>query len=83
MENFKMSALQQTDSDEVVKIVKKLEGYSGMVHDDLVDTIRKHHAVKLLRNEGYCKALMLSNPDTLVQLIDDGLGMAEKNAMAS
>jgi hypothetical protein len=83
VENFKTSALQQTDSNEVIKIMGKLEGYSGMIHDDLVDTIRKHHAVKLLRNEVYCKALMLSDPDTLVPLIDDGLGMVEKNSMAS
>jgi hypothetical protein len=83
VENFKMSALQETDSNEVIKITEKLDGYRGMAHDDLVETIRKHHAAKLLRNTAYRKELSEHDSDTLDQLIDYVVDMVEENSMDS
>jgi hypothetical protein len=81
--DFMTLAFQQTDSDEVIKITKKLDSYDSTDHDELVETIRKHHAVKLLRNKGYRKELSLSDPDILDQLTDYVLDTVEENSMAS
>jgi hypothetical protein len=68
--NFVTLACQQTDSDEVIKIMKMLDSYNSTDHDEFVETIRKHHAVKLLRNKAYLEELCENHRGTLRRLIE-------------
>jgi hypothetical protein len=68
--NFMTIACQQTDSDEVIKIMETIDSYKSTDHDEFVETIRKHHAVKLLRNKAYLEELCENHRGTLGRLID-------------
>jgi hypothetical protein len=77
VQSFMTLACQQTDSCEVIKIMKELASYNSTDHDEFVETIREHHAVKLLRNKACRKELGEHDRDTLGRLIDHVVDMVE------
>jgi hypothetical protein len=82
-QKFLTSCLQQTDSEEVVKILQKLDHHNHPAKTLDVEKIRKHHELKLLRNEKYRATLRLSDRETLMQHIDNLLDMLEQGSEAS
>ena len=82
-QKFLTSCLQQTDPDEVVKILQELDNHSHHAKTLYAEKIRKHHELKLLRNENHRAALRLSDQETLLQHIDNLLDRLEPGAATS
>lgn len=85
-QKFLTSCLQQTNPDEVVKILQKLDHHSHHSHHAktlYAEEIRRYHELKLLRNKNYRATLRLSDQETLLQHIDNLLDGLEPGAVAS
>ena len=82
-QKFLTSCLEQTDPDEVVKILQKLDHHNQYAELLNAEKIRKHHELKLLRNESYRATLRLSDQNTLLQHIDNLLDRLEPHSVAS
>lgn len=81
-ENFVTSALQQTDSEEVLKMVKKVGGHDNVAPDGNVGGLGKHLIIKLLRDDDY-RGKAQYDTDTFWQLVDALLGVVEKDGLSS
>ena len=77
-QKFLTSCLEQTNADEVIKILQKLDHHDHPVKPFYFEEIRKHHELKLLRNKSYRATLLLSDQGTLWQHIDNLLDKVEK-----
>jgi hypothetical protein len=77
-QKFIRSCLEQTDMDEVAKILQILDGQTNSVDAERVETIRKHHELKLLRNKSYRAWLSVFDNGRLWQHMDDLVDVAEK-----
>lgn len=60
-QKFTASCLEQTDPDEIVQILQKLDHHNFPYNARFVEGMRKHHELKLLRNENYRADLGLSD----------------------
>lgn len=84
-QKFMTSCLEQTDSNEVVKIMQTLESYSSPAYSqaERVEKIRKHHELKLLRNKSYRTHLITFDEKRLWKHFDVLIEVAEKDGAAA
>ena len=76
--NFMTSAFGQTNSDEVVKILQKLDRHNNPANAGIVEQLRKHHEAKLLGNKNYRADVLLFDVDILWEHIDSLLKKRRK-----
>jgi hypothetical protein len=76
------SCLQQLDTNEAVKILQTLYSHNSPTTVEYIDKIRKHHELKLLRNEHYLADTRLCDRDTLLQHLDHVLDKLEQGSVA-
>lgn len=80
-QKFMVSAMEQTDSDEVVKIMRTLILHDQSAHAKAVEELRKHHELKLLRSKNYRDDTLLYDVDVLWQHVDHLLDMVPENCI--